>query len=152
MPQGILKEPLLFPNNKRATAVFPTDDTSAGEILAALDLKPHKTVILVIGGADNIDEKLAPRLVQLFGRGIARAAANIARVGRLVVRPAKRARAGPAPAALLIRRWLRPPRGRGSVWRRTTSAGGYRRPAGFASRQVAGAARRERRGHSVSDA
>ena len=76
MPQGILKEPLLFPNNKRATAVFPTDDTSAGEILAALDLKPHKTVILVIGGADNIDEKLAPRLVQLFGRGIARAAAN----------------------------------------------------------------------------
>ena len=76
MPQGILKEPLLFPNNKRATAVFPKDDTSAGEILEALNLKPHKTVILVIGGADNIEEKLAPRLIQLFGRGIARAAAN----------------------------------------------------------------------------
>jgi hypothetical protein len=76
MPQEISKEFLVFPNNKRATAVSPAADASAAAILAALDLKPHKTVILIIGGADNIDEKLMRRLIQLFGRGIARAAAN----------------------------------------------------------------------------
>lgn len=76
MPQEVRTESLLFPNNKRANAVFPATDASAADILATLNLKPHKTVILIIGGADNIDEKLAPRLIQLFGRGIARAAAN----------------------------------------------------------------------------
>jgi hypothetical protein len=76
MPQEIKKEPILFPNNKRATAVFPASDASTADILSALDLKAHKTVILLIGGADNIDEKLMRRLIQLFGRGIARAAAN----------------------------------------------------------------------------
>ncbi len=76
MPQEIRKEFLLFPNKRRATAVFPNVDASAADILANLDIKPHKTVILIIGGADNIDEKLKPRLIQLFARGIARAAAN----------------------------------------------------------------------------
>lgn len=76
MPQEITKESLSFPNKKRAVAVFPGAEASAADILAALDLKPHKTVILIMGGADNIDEKLRPRLIQLFGRGIARAAAN----------------------------------------------------------------------------
>jgi len=76
MPQEIRKESILFPNNKRAVAVFPAADASAADILAALDLPPHKTVILIIGGAEGIDEKLKPRLIQLFGRGIARAAAN----------------------------------------------------------------------------
>lgn len=76
MPQQIKKEFLNFSNKRRATAVFPTADATAADILEALDLKPHKTVILIMGGADNIDDKLRPRLIQLFGRGIARAAAN----------------------------------------------------------------------------
>ena len=75
MPQEIKKESILLPN-KRAVAVFPAADASAADIIAALDLQPHKTVILIMGGADNIDEKLGPRLIQLFSRGIARAAAN----------------------------------------------------------------------------
>jgi hypothetical protein len=76
MPQEIRKESILFPNNKRAVAVFPAADAKGADIIAALDLQPHKTVILIMGGADNIDDKLKPRLIQLFGRGIARAAAN----------------------------------------------------------------------------
>ena len=76
MPQDVRTESILFPNNKRATAVFPATDASTADILAPLNVRPHKTVILIIGGANNIDEKLAPRLIQLFGRGIARAAAN----------------------------------------------------------------------------
>lgn len=76
MPQEIRKEAILFPNNQRATAIFPAADASPTDILAALDLKPHKTLILIIGGAEGVDEKLKPRLIQLFGRGIARAAAN----------------------------------------------------------------------------
>lgn len=80
MPQEIRKEFILFSNKRRATAVFPDVDASAADILANLDIKPHKTVILIIGGADNVDEKLKPRLIQLFARGIARAAANAAAV------------------------------------------------------------------------
>jgi len=58
MPQEIKKESILLPNQKRATAIFPAADASAADILAALDLTPHKTVILIIGGAEGIDEKL----------------------------------------------------------------------------------------------
>ncbi len=76
MPQEIKTETILFPNKKRATALFPAADASAADIVAALKLKPYKTVILIIGGAQGIDDKLKPRLIQLFGRGIARAAAN----------------------------------------------------------------------------
>ncbi len=76
MPQEIRKETILFPNKNKAVAIFPSPDTKAEDIVAALDLEPQRTVILIIGGADGIDEKLTPRLIQLFGRGIARAAAD----------------------------------------------------------------------------
>jgi hypothetical protein len=66
-----------FENNRAATAVFPPANAKAEEIIAALGLADYKAVLLVIGGADSIDDKLKPRLTQLFGRGIARAAANI---------------------------------------------------------------------------
>ncbi len=76
MPQEIRKETILFPNKNKAVAIFPSPDTKAEDIVATLDLEPQRTVILIIGGADGIDEKLTPRLIQLFGRGIARAAAD----------------------------------------------------------------------------
>src|SRR6185295_1888521 len=66
-----------FENNRAATAVFPPANAKAEDIIAALRLADHKAVLLVIGGADSIDDRLKPRLTQLFGRGIARAAANI---------------------------------------------------------------------------
>jgi SLOG in TRPM, prokaryote len=76
MPQEIQKESILFAKNKRATAVLPAADTDVTQIVAALGLKKYDAVILILGGAEGVDEKLRQRLIQLFGRGIARAAAN----------------------------------------------------------------------------
>lgn len=80
MPPAIPTQSINFENNRAATAVFPPASAKAEDIIAALGLADHKAVLLVIGGADSIDAKLKPRLTQLFGRGIARAAANIGAV------------------------------------------------------------------------
>jgi hypothetical protein len=41
-----------------------------------LGISAPKNLILLIGGADRLDEKLSNRLTQLFSRGIARAAVD----------------------------------------------------------------------------
>ncbi|MFL6276479.1 MAG: DUF4231 domain-containing protein [Blastocatellia bacterium] len=63
-----------FSNHNEAVAVSPPADAAAKEIVMALGLPAYEAVIVALGGADSIDEKLLPRLTQLFGRGIARAA------------------------------------------------------------------------------
>jgi hypothetical protein len=55
----------------------PPAETKAADILHALDIAPPKALILVAGGAADLDAAVQPRLVQLCSRGIARAAANI---------------------------------------------------------------------------
>ena len=45
-------------------------------LIESLGISPPKKLILLIGGADKLDEKLTSRLTQLFSRGIARAAAD----------------------------------------------------------------------------
>ncbi|MDQ6608849.1 MAG: DUF4231 domain-containing protein [Bacteroidota bacterium] len=70
----IVKQSIRFPNNHSALAVLPTAETTMEEIMQTLDLPVSKAIILIIGGADNLDENLLPRLTQLFGRGIAKAA------------------------------------------------------------------------------
>src|SRR5687768_10702794 len=74
MPVEIRKELIRFSNNNVASAVFPLIEHHPDEIVAALNLQPYKAVMLLIGGAANMDEKVKPMLSQLFGRGIARAA------------------------------------------------------------------------------
>ncbi|HEV2825992.1 MAG TPA: DUF4231 domain-containing protein [Pyrinomonadaceae bacterium] len=74
---AIKNENIAFENSREALAVFPPPKTSAGEIIKALNLNVHKAVLLIIGGADNLQDELKPKLTQLFGRGIARAAANV---------------------------------------------------------------------------
>jgi SLOG in TRPM, prokaryote/SMODS and SLOG-associating 2TM effector domain 1/Protein of unknown function (DUF4231) len=78
MSANPIKEPnIVFPNQNSATAVSASAQSKAEEIIKELDLKPHKTVMLILGGADGIDETSVPRfqrLQQMFGRGIARAA------------------------------------------------------------------------------
>src|ERR1700675_4053097 len=76
MSEAIKKATISFPNGNEAIAVSPPAAPKAAEILNALALPPYKAVILIIGGAETVDEKLKPRLIQLFSRGIARAAAN----------------------------------------------------------------------------
>lgn len=73
---GIKKAAVLFENDNEAVAVFPRAKAKAEEVVTALGLKPHKAVIMILGGAAGIDEGVAQRLSQLFGRGVARAAAD----------------------------------------------------------------------------
>lgn len=74
MAPAIAKKTIVFENNSSATAVFPPASATGQEIVAALGITDPKAVLLIIGGADSIDEKVSSRLIQLFGRGIARAA------------------------------------------------------------------------------
>ena len=77
MPPAMTTQSIAFENNRAATAVFPLPSAKAEDIIGALDIKSQKAVLLIIGGADNISDELKPRLTQLFGRGVARAAANV---------------------------------------------------------------------------
>lgn len=88
MPPAIPVKQIDFDNNREARAVFPPAGATAAEIVEALGLmppkakpgkpeEPPKPVILIIGGADKLDETVSARLLQLFGRGIARAAADM---------------------------------------------------------------------------
>lgn len=87
MPPAIPSKQIVFDNNREAKAVFPPAGATAAEIIHALGITPPgaepgkaktpKPVILIIGGADDLDEKVKSRLLQLSGRGIARAAADM---------------------------------------------------------------------------
>jgi hypothetical protein len=77
MPTAISKKSIAFENNHEAIAVFPPAGAKAEDIIAALDITGYKSVLLVIGGADSVDEKLKSRLTKLFSRGVARAAATM---------------------------------------------------------------------------
>ncbi len=71
-----------FPNGNRARFLFPVPGSSPSEILKALDLEHPKAVLLLIGGAEKIDESLQSRLLQLCSRGVAKAAAE---AGALII-------------------------------------------------------------------
>jgi len=70
----ITKQVISFSNNRSALAVIPTATSTAEEIKQVLNVPPPQAVILSIGSADSLDEALIPRLTQLYGRGMARAA------------------------------------------------------------------------------
>lgn len=65
---------ITFPNTRTAVLVLPAKDDSPGDIVQALSLPSYKAVLLLIGGADNIDPALQPKLSGLFNMGISRAA------------------------------------------------------------------------------
>ena len=77
MPTAISKKSIAFENNHEAIAVFPPAGAKAADIIAALDITGYKAVLLVIGGADSVDERLKSRLTKLFSRGVARAVATM---------------------------------------------------------------------------
>ena len=63
-----------FGNGNQALAVAQTSVDSATDLLSALGLdRPHPVIILA-GGADDLPAAVAPFLLQLFGRGVSRAA------------------------------------------------------------------------------
>lgn len=86
--QGEDKKEILFLNGNRAQLVAPPAGTKAADILETLGIQQPKAVIIVIGGAGGLDkdmesnEELRSRLIQLFSRGIARAAVD---AGALII-------------------------------------------------------------------
>jgi len=72
-----------FSNSNRARVVAPPAGSAAADILQALGIQPPTPLIVISGGAGGLDEameanaELKSRLIQLFGRGIARAALDV---------------------------------------------------------------------------
>lgn len=64
---------LRFSNGNRARLVRG-DGASAGVLGAALSMPDHQGLITVVGGAAELDDRLKPRLAELFGGGIVQAA------------------------------------------------------------------------------
>jgi TRPM family ion channel len=75
--QRIRKQELIFPNSNRAQLVAPPSGTRAADILQALGIEKPKGLIVILGGAANLDDALMSPLVQLFSRGIAPTAARL---------------------------------------------------------------------------
>jgi SLOG in TRPM, prokaryote/SMODS and SLOG-associating 2TM effector domain 1/Protein of unknown function (DUF4231) len=75
--QEIQPQEVVFPiNNNRVKIVQAPPGASASSLVKALGISQPQSVILLLGGADQLDETLKNRLAQLFSRGIARAAAD----------------------------------------------------------------------------
>jgi hypothetical protein len=80
--QAKIKKEILFANGNQARLVtVPTQADPAG-VVNALALQPPKAVIIISGGAGQLDDALKPRLTQFFSRGIARVALEM---GALIV-------------------------------------------------------------------
>ena len=67
-------------NGDRACAVVPPRTEKYGEILKALPIPQPKALLIVIGGAKNLDESTKATLLPLFSNGIAGTAAEIGAV------------------------------------------------------------------------
>jgi hypothetical protein len=74
--EKIQPQEIVFPNKNAAKLVAPSPGAPMAGLIESLGISPPKNLILLIGGADNLDEKLTARLTQLLSRGIARAAAD----------------------------------------------------------------------------
>jgi hypothetical protein len=81
--QTLSAQEIAFPNGNRAHMVAPPAGSDAAGILRALDIQPPPALIIISGGAGGLDTamqdspELRSRLIQLFSRGIARAASDV---------------------------------------------------------------------------
>jgi hypothetical protein len=74
--EKIQPQEIVFPNSNGAKLVSVSRGTPMAGLIEPLGISSPKNLILLIGGADKLDEKLTSRLTQLLSRGIARAAAD----------------------------------------------------------------------------
>lgn len=74
--QSLQKREIHFNNGNRAWSVSPPKGTRADDILRALDISRSQALIMIAGGAANLNEALAPHLAKLCSDGITRAAAH----------------------------------------------------------------------------
>jgi hypothetical protein len=73
---GLTAQQIRFPNKNMATLITPPSGTKVETMIAALGLKPANGVLLMVGGSAELEAGIEARLVQLFSRGLARAAAD----------------------------------------------------------------------------
>ncbi len=66
---------IAFPNGNSALTIFPPVGTHAQDLLPLLHIPPFDALIMLVGGASLMDEKLSPSLENLFTHGIAHLAA-----------------------------------------------------------------------------
>src|SRR5690242_6579426 len=65
-----------FPNGNRALAVASTLDTPVTALVHALGIPQPRSLIMIVGGAAQMDEQDRANLVRLFSDGIAHIAAT----------------------------------------------------------------------------
>src|ERR1041384_3851728 len=65
-----------FPNDNRAVFVDASPKEKAADLIKALEIKKPATVLLLIGGADDLDPALNTKIEQLLEQGLALAAAD----------------------------------------------------------------------------
>lgn len=75
-PPVLITQEVVFPNGNRAHLLVSSSETSPSEIAKALHFQRPEALMLVIGGAEGLDESLKARLIRLCSRGIAQAAAE----------------------------------------------------------------------------
>src|SRR5258708_26860426 len=74
--QAMNKQEIHFPNGNWAQAILPSAGTRITDLLHTLDIQQPDAVIIIAGGASEMDEQVHPDQVRLFTRGIAQIAAS----------------------------------------------------------------------------
>jgi hypothetical protein len=73
---------LEFPNGNRAVAVQAQRGRPASELLAALEMTTPRPLLVLVGGADALQDNIRTRLAELLERGVVRA---VSTTGAMVV-------------------------------------------------------------------
>jgi hypothetical protein len=71
------RQQITFSNGNTAWAVIPGRNENYTEILQALDIQQPRALLIVVGGAKNMDGAIQDRLQLLFSEGIAATAAEV---------------------------------------------------------------------------
>lgn len=80
--QKLCLEIVRFPNGNEAKLVRAKPDDIIDDLFGVIGISKQRSLILLLGGADRLDDALLPKLRQVFNRGIARAAL---RIGALII-------------------------------------------------------------------
>lgn len=75
--QPFHQQVISFSNGNRAQAVLPPINAGATDLVHALDIPQPRTLILIAGGASNLDSRTSLELSPLFRDGIAAVAASL---------------------------------------------------------------------------
>lgn len=77
-PQALNTREIHFPNGNRAQAILPPAGTGASDLLHTLGIQQPNAVIIIAGGASEMDEQVHPDLVRLCTHAIAQVSASAA--------------------------------------------------------------------------